>query len=84
MGRLYAEHAVAEGAKAVIPWDRDAASLTSTEATLGAQACEDTRVVTYVVDISDLGAIDRTAQQVRVEVVDPDIVINNAGIIRGK
>ncbi|WP_104082878.1 SDR family NAD(P)-dependent oxidoreductase [Cryobacterium sp. Y11] len=84
MGRLYAEHAVAEGAKAVTPWDRDAASLTSTEATPGAQACADTRVVTYVVDISDLGAIDRIAQQVRVEVVDPDIVINNAGIIRGK
>lgn len=84
MGRLYAERAVAEGAKAVILWDRDAASLTSTAATLGAQAREDTRVVAYVVDISDLGAIAQTAQRVRVEVGDPDIVINNAGIIRGK
>ena len=84
MGRLYAERAVAEGAKAVILWDRDAASLTSTAATLGAQAREGTRVVAYVVDISDLGAIAQTAQRVRVEVGDPDIVINNAGIIRGK
>ena len=84
MGRLYAERAVAEGAKAVILWDRDAASLTSTAATLGAQAREGTRVVAYVVDISDLGAIAQTAQRVRVEVGDPDVVINNAGIIRGK
>ena len=84
MGRLYAERAVAEGAKAVILWDRDAASLTSTAATLGAQAREGTRVVAYVVDISDLGAIAQTAQRVRVEVGDPDIVINYAGIIRGK
>jgi all-trans-retinol dehydrogenase (NAD+) len=84
MGRLYAERAVAEGAKAVILWDRDAGALTSTAAELGELAGEDTRVAPYVVDISDLGAIAQTAQRVRMEVGDPDIVINNAGIVRVK
>lgn len=84
MGRLYAERAVAEGAKSVILWDRDAAALTSTAAELAAGADAGTQVAPYVVDISDLGAIAQTAQRVRTEVGDPDIVINNAGIIRGK
>ena len=84
MGRLYAERAVAEGAAAVVLWDRDAAGVTSTAAELSALAGEGTRVVSYVIDISDLGAIAQTAQRVRTEVGNPDILINNAGIIRGK
>jgi short-subunit dehydrogenase len=84
MGRLYAERAVAEGAAAVVLWDRDAAGVTSTAAELSALAGEGTRVVPYVIDISDLGAIAQTAQRVRTEVGNPDILINNAGIIRGK
>ncbi|MFT2817613.1 SDR family oxidoreductase [Leifsonia sp. A12D58] len=84
MGRLYAERAVAEGAKAVILWDRDSAALTTTAAELNDLAWPGTRIAPYVVDISDLGAIAQTAQRVRMEVGNPDIVINNAGIIRGK
>jgi all-trans-retinol dehydrogenase (NAD+) len=84
MGRLYAERAVAEGATAVILWDRDAAALAGTAAELTEKAGPRTRVASYVVDIADLGAIAQTAQRVRVEVGDPDIVINNAGIVRGK
>jgi short-subunit dehydrogenase len=83
MGRLYAERAVAEGAKSVILWDRDAAALTSTASVLAERAGEGTQIATYVVDIADLGAIAQTAQRVRTEVGDPDIVINNAGIVRG-
>jgi len=83
MGRLYAERAVAEGAKSVILWDRDAAALTVTAAVLAERAGERTQVATYVVDVADLGAIAQTAQRVRTEVGDPDIVINNAGIVRG-
>jgi all-trans-retinol dehydrogenase (NAD+) len=84
MGRLYAERAVAEGAKAVILWDRDAAALAGTAAELSDRADAGTRVAFYVVDIADLGAIAQTAQRVRMEVGDPDIVINNAGIVKGK
>jgi len=83
MGRLYAERAVAEGAKAVILWDRDAGALTRVAGILGDLAGEATLVAPYVVDIADLGAIAQTAQRVRTEVGDPDIVINNAGIVRG-
>jgi len=83
MGRLYAERAVAEGARAVILWDRDAASLSSTAAILTERSGGVTQIAPYVVDISDLGAIAQTAQRVRTEVGNPDIVINNAGIVRG-
>ena len=61
MGRLYAERAVAEGARAVILWDRDAASLSSTAAILTERAQGTTQVAAYVVDIGDLGAIAQTA-----------------------
>ncbi|TFC50711.1 MULTISPECIES: SDR family NAD(P)-dependent oxidoreductase [Cryobacterium] len=83
MGRLYAERAVAEGAEAVILWDRDAAALAVTAAILTERSAGRTLVAPFVVDIADLGAIAQTAQRVRTEVGHPDIVINNAGIVRG-
>ncbi|TFD47871.1 SDR family NAD(P)-dependent oxidoreductase [Cryobacterium frigoriphilum] len=82
LGRLYAERAVAEGAAAVILWDRDSAALAATTAALVQRAAAGTQIAPYVVDISDLGAIAQTAQRVRTEVGDPDVVINNAGIAR--
>ncbi|MFO7691339.1 MAG: SDR family NAD(P)-dependent oxidoreductase [Cryobacterium sp.] len=84
LGRLYAERAVAEGARAVILWDGDAAALTETTAVLGRQATAATTLSPYVVDVSDLGAIAQTAQRVRIEVGNPDVIINNAGIVRSK
>lgn len=84
MGRLYAARAVAEGAAAVILWDRDSAGITVAAAELTAVAGPGTRIAPYVVDIADLGAIAQTAQRVRTEIGNPDILINNAGIIRGK
>ena len=74
MGRLYAERAVAEGAAAVILWDRDAASLSKTAATLTERSNGVTQIAPYVVDIADLGAIAQTAQRVRTEVGNPDIL----------
>ncbi|TFD70869.1 SDR family NAD(P)-dependent oxidoreductase [Cryobacterium gelidum] len=84
MGRLYAERCVAEGAKTVILWDRDGAALAATTAILTERSHGRTQVAPYVVDIADLGAIAQTAQRVRTEIGDPDVVINNAGIVRGK
>ncbi|MDJ0377325.1 SDR family oxidoreductase [Cryobacterium sp. PH31-L1] len=84
MGRLYAERAVAEGAKTLILWDRDGATLAATTAILNDLSNGRTTIAPYVVDIADLGAIAQTAQRVRTEVGDPDVVINNAGIVRGK
>ena len=83
MGRLYAERAVAEHAASVTIWDRDAAALARTVDELGAVSRGRSRVQSYVVDVGDLGAIAKIAQQVRREVGNPDVLINNAGIVRG-
>lgn len=105
MGRLYAERAVAEGARAVILWDRDSAALDSVTLALRASVIAaresgawgaatrspssaagepHTTVHPYVVDLGELGAIAQTAQLVRKDVGIPDVLINNAGIVRGK
>lgn len=78
MGRLYALRAVKEGAKAVVLWDSDGELLASTAEALGKTAHP------YVLDLADASAISATAALVRSEVGDPDILINNAGIVRGK
>jgi short-subunit dehydrogenase len=83
MGRLYAERAVDEGARAVILWDKNAAALSDTAAQLSVMADAATSVHPFVVDIAELGAIAQTAQKVRKVAGDPDILINNAGIVRG-
>jgi short-subunit dehydrogenase len=83
MGRMYAERAVAERAASVTLWDRDAAALARTSDELGARSRGRTGIRSYVVDVGDLGAIAKTAQRVRREVGNPDVLINNAGIVRG-
>ena len=83
MGRMYAERAVAERAASVILWDRDAAALGRTADELGSTSRGRTRVQSFVVDVGDLGAIAKTAQKVRRDGGNPDVLINNAGIVRG-
>lgn len=76
MGRLYARHAVAERADAVVLWDLDADALEATRAELSADGA---KVIAHVVDVSSPEAVDAAAARVRAEAGDPDIVINNAG-----
>jgi len=83
MGRLYAERAVLEGAKSVVLWDVDKASLDEVAAVLRQVADRDTVVYTYALDLAELGAIAQAAHRVRRHAGDPDIIINNAGIVRG-
>lgn len=78
MGLLYARRAVAERAAAVVLWDVDEALLASVAADLGPTAHP------YVVDVSSLEAIADAAARVLAEVGVPDLLINNAGIVRGK
>jgi all-trans-retinol dehydrogenase (NAD+) len=105
MGALYAKRAVAEGARAVVLWDRDAVGLDEVTRELRASILADresgawgaperspssaagiphTTVHPFVVDLAELGAIAQTAQVVRKEVGTIDVLINNAGIVRGK
>lgn len=81
MGRLYAKLAVAEGAAAVVLWDLDAAAL---DATRGELAASGARVVAHAVDVSSPQAVAEAAEKVRAEAGDPDIVINNAGVVRSR
>ena len=80
MGRMYAQRAVAEGARAVVLWDINEVALKETVNEL--QAAGGT-VHPYVVDVSSRPKIEKAAAQVRKEVGDPEIVINNAGVVRG-
>lgn len=80
---MYAERAVAEGAASVVLWDRAASALARTADEVGQQARGRTRVRSYVVDVAEPGGIAKAAHKVRREVGDPDVLINNAGIVRG-
>lgn len=79
-GRRYAERAVAEHAASVTLWDRDAARLARAVDELGSLSRGRSRVHSYAVDVADLGAIAKTAQRVRKDIGNPDILINDAGI----
>lgn len=81
MGKIYAQLAVTEGAAAVILWDVNQVELDKTVAELKAQGG---KVHPYIVDVSKMEAIQQAAGKVRQDVGHPDVVFNNAGIVRGK
>lgn len=80
MGRMFAERAIAEQASAVVLWDVNEAALndTLTELADGPAA-----VSGYVVDVADAGAVADTAATVLDDLDRIDILINNAGVVRG-
>lgn len=80
MGRLFAERAISEGAEAVILWDIQELALNETLAELAAGTSE---VSGYIVDVADRGQIAATAAEVLAEHGHIDVVVNNAGIVRG-
>lgn len=81
MGRMYARLAVRDHAAHVILWDVHGELLAQAAHELGGR---DARIHTYVVDVGRLEAIEQAAERVRNDVGSPDILINNAGIVRGK
>ncbi|ALV46506.1 3-oxoacyl-ACP reductase [Arthrobacter alpinus] len=81
MGKMYAELAVRDNAAHVVLWDVNAEGLEAAAAELRGSGSE---IHSHVVDVSSLEAIEEAAQRVRSEVGTPDILINNAGIVRGK
>ncbi|QEW03463.1 SDR family NAD(P)-dependent oxidoreductase [Microbacterium lushaniae] len=80
MGALYARRAVAAGARAVALWDIDAEAATALAQDLSRSG---TDVRPYRVDVSQLADIRTAAASVRADLGSPDILINNAGIVRG-
>lgn len=80
MGELYARRAVAAGARFVALWDIDGDAAT-TLATDLARSGSDVRA--YIVDVSQLEDIQRAYAETIADAGSLDIVINNAGIVRG-
>ncbi|MGG5171052.1 SDR family oxidoreductase [Pseudarthrobacter sp. J1738] len=81
MGKIYAQLAVKDRASHVVLWDVNEETLNATAAELSGGASE---IHPYVVDVSKLEDIQAAAERVRSEVGSPDVLINNAGIVRGK
>ena len=82
MGRLYAERAVRERAAHVVLWDRDAGALAATAAHL--RSWGSSTVHAHALDVSSLPEVEEAAARVEAEAGAPDVLINNAGIVRGK
>jgi all-trans-retinol dehydrogenase (NAD+) len=80
LGKLFARTAVAEQARAVVLWDINEGALKDTAAELEALGGT---VHTFVVDVSSADAVSAAAERVRAEVGDVQVLINNAGIVRG-
>src|SRR3546814_5695518 len=81
MGKLYGQLAAGERARTIVLWDINETELEKTAAELRAH-CE--QVIAQVVDVSKYEAIAAAAAEVRAKVGTLDVLINNAGIIRGK
>ncbi len=83
MGRLYAERAVAEGAETVILWDINKEALSETTKALRVHADNSQEIVPMLVDIGQRTAIEKAAADVIKNHGGVDIIINNAGVVRG-
>ena len=80
MGAIFARRAAEDGAAAIALWDVDEARADELAAELEAYGA---KVRVYVVDVADLEAIEAGAAKVRAEIGVPDVLINNAGIVKG-
>lgn len=80
IGRLLALELARRGAVPVV-WDVDEARLSSTVAEL--QQLSSGRARGYTCDVRDPAAVRERAEEVRHEVGDPMILVNNAGVVSG-
>ena len=80
LGKLFARKAVEQGAAAVVLWDINEQVLQETADELAAAGGT---VHPYIVDVSSADAIANAAQMVREDVGTVEILLNNAGIVRG-
>lgn len=80
IGRLLAVELARRGADPVI-WDLDEARVADAVAEL--DRISGGRARGYVCDVSDPAAVASTAERVRRDVGDPELVVNNAGVVSG-
>lgn len=82
MGRLFVERAIAERARRVILWDVDEAALAATVAELE-PGDHETRLTAYAIDVTDRPTVEATATEILGDAGPVDVLVNNAGIVRG-
>lgn len=82
MGKLYAHKAISGGASHVILWDVNKKALTDTVEELQARTTTNTRVYGVEVDLRDKQSIDKAVQETLTIIDVPDVLINNAGIVK--
>lgn len=80
MGAIYARRAVEGGARAVALWDVDTDAAQRVAATLASPGVE---VEVYGADLMDREAIEAGARAVVERFGQVDVLVNNAGIVRG-
>ena len=79
IGRAIAELFVEAGATAIIT-DRDEAAARQAAAELNARRPSSASM--YILDVTDRDAVERTADAIAAEFGVPDVLVNNAGIVR--
>ena len=81
LGKLFAQKAVSEKARAVILWDVNEKGL---QATADELKNAGGKVFVQKVDVSNLDSITKAAAATQKMVGAPDVLVNNAGVVRGK
>lgn len=66
----------------LVLWDLDPARLDA--AATEVRSATGAAVHTYACDVTDRAAVAATAERVRADVGDPDVVVNNAGVVSGQ
>lgn len=80
MGELYARRAAAAGARRIALWDLDQELASTVAEELSREGLE---VQAFRVNVARLDEVREGVQQVRERLGDVDVLINNAGIVRG-
>jgi short-subunit dehydrogenase len=81
IGKLMGEMCLQEGAKRLIIWDIDREKTAAYAEALLLQGYE---VHTYFTDVSDVEAIEKSAEDIRQKFGGIDLLFNNAGVVVGK
>lgn len=82
IGKLMGLKCLQEGAANLIIWDINEENLHKTQKEFSSKGYKN--VFTFVVDVSNIDDIERTATEVLLEIGNIDILFNNAGIVAGK
>lgn len=82
IGKLMGLKCLQEGAANLIIWDINEESLLKTQKEFATKGYKN--VFTFVVDVSNVDSIEKSATEVLLEIGNVDILFNNAGTVAGK